>query len=262
MTKTGKEDTDIAAALDFINERVVTIVYKGSIEIGDYVIEKFFENNIDLAVSKNRYKSMSFQKLCKHPDLSVSSANLRRMVRTAAQEKFFLQNDIPVNRMKYSQKVELIWLANNDDKLALARLCVGKSISVRALRARIESLPEKQIPATTRVRRFIDRAVRWMENQPVKEMALTGEIAGQMEAGDREALVNRLTRLEVDMKQMGELVDHLKAVLGADYSESGGGEGEPGSYGDSGEAASGGVPEPAPGEEDGLVADENNGELF
>jgi len=70
------DDATIDEAVQFINERVVKIVYKGSLEIGQYVLERFFDNNIQLAGSKIANKPVSFRKLCARPDLKVSRSTL------------------------------------------------------------------------------------------------------------------------------------------------------------------------------------------
>ncbi len=62
----------------------------GSLEVGEYVLAKFFNNDIHLAGSRNRYKPVSYRKLCDHPDLSVSRFTLMKMVKTAAQQGFLV----------------------------------------------------------------------------------------------------------------------------------------------------------------------------
>ena len=66
--------TDMVTAIDqklidesvkFINDTIVKTIYKGSLEIGKYLLEKFFDNDIKLASSRNPRKSDSFQQLCK-----------------------------------------------------------------------------------------------------------------------------------------------------------------------------------------------------
>ena len=53
------DDAQIDEAVAFINERVASHVYRGSLEIGEYVLVRFFNNDIRLAGSKNGHKSIS-----------------------------------------------------------------------------------------------------------------------------------------------------------------------------------------------------------
>lgn len=47
------DDETINKAVEFINERVAAHVYNGSIEIGNFVLEKFFNNNPPLLQKLN-----------------------------------------------------------------------------------------------------------------------------------------------------------------------------------------------------------------
>ncbi len=44
-------DTEIENAVEFINEKANETVFKGSIEIGQYILEKFFDNDINALTS-------------------------------------------------------------------------------------------------------------------------------------------------------------------------------------------------------------------
>jgi hypothetical protein len=84
------DDAEIDEAVAFINNKVAAHVLRGSLEVGEYVLAKFFNNDIHLAGSRNRYKPVSYRKLCDHPDLSVSRFTLMKMVKTAAQQGFLV----------------------------------------------------------------------------------------------------------------------------------------------------------------------------
>ena len=71
-------------SVNFINAKVAESVFKGSLEIGEYLLKSFFDDDIELACSKNRYKSASFSALCERRDLAVSYSTLTKMVRVAA----------------------------------------------------------------------------------------------------------------------------------------------------------------------------------
>ena len=139
-------------AVIFINSKVAETLFKGSIEIGEYLLTHFFNDDIELATAKNAHKSLSFNELCKRPDIAVSHSTLARMVRVAAQERFFKSKRIDTNRLSYSHRLELIKLENDDVKIELARQCIQLSLSHRQLiplvkQAREENMTKPITPA-------------------------------------------------------------------------------------------------------------------
>ena len=141
-------DELVEASVKFINEKIAETVFKGSIEIGDYVLNHFFDDDMELASSPDPYKAASYSALCRHPDLGVNRPTLSKMVRVAAQERFLIANNVDVDKLGYSHRVELIKLENNDTKIALACQCIEMSLSVRKFIALINDArrdPEEQI---------------------------------------------------------------------------------------------------------------------
>jgi hypothetical protein len=148
--------TDMVPAIDqklidesvtFINDTIVKTIYKGSLEIGKYLLEKFFKNDIKLASSRNPRKSDSFQQLCKRPDLKVDPTTLSRMVRVASQEEYLIQNKVATDDLFYSHKLGLIKLPNDQKKLDLIKRCIKEKLSTRTL-AKIIAETRKEIPST------------------------------------------------------------------------------------------------------------------
>jgi hypothetical protein len=91
-------------AVKFINEKANKMVYKGSVEIGNYILEHFFGNDTSLASSKNPKKPVSYGKLCRRKDLLLSSMELSTMVRVASQEKFLKEKKVNVSKLTYTHK--------------------------------------------------------------------------------------------------------------------------------------------------------------
>ncbi len=86
-------------AVKFINEKANETLYKGSEEIGAYILKKFFDDDIEKATSKNPRKPASYRALCSHPGLVLRPEALSVMVRVAAQEKFFLDKKLDVKKL-------------------------------------------------------------------------------------------------------------------------------------------------------------------
>ncbi len=79
---------------------------KGSIEIGQFLLRNFFDDNIELASSKSPKKPFNYQLLCRHEDLGVHPSTLGVMVRVGAQEKLFENEGIDMEKLKYSHRAE------------------------------------------------------------------------------------------------------------------------------------------------------------
>jgi len=104
------DQTLVNNAVHFINEKANEHVYKAYEEIGNYLLEKFFDNDLELASSRNPKKLVSYQALREREDLAIHPARLGVMVRVAAQEKFFASKKLPSEKLSYTHKSELVKL--------------------------------------------------------------------------------------------------------------------------------------------------------
>jgi len=137
----------IEKSVQFINDKANETLYKGSLEIGNYILKHFFDDDIELASSKNPKKPKSFRVLCNHKSLSVPYSTLTIMVRVAAQEKFFKLNQIDANKISYTHKANLIRLQNDKTKLMLAKQCLDEPLSTRKLAEIVKQMRERMIDA-------------------------------------------------------------------------------------------------------------------
>ncbi len=139
VTKTVDE-TLIDSAVGFINEIANKTIYKGSIEIGEYILEHFFGNDIKLASSKNPKKLSSFYKLCERQDLTVHPNRLGLMVRVASQERYLVEKKVNTEGLSYTHKATLVKLDNTKIKIKTIQKCIEKKWSTRELDDEIKIL--------------------------------------------------------------------------------------------------------------------------
>lgn len=129
----------IDAAVNEINEIATKTVYKGAEEIGEYLLINFFNNKIELALSKNPKKQIvSYRKLCERPDLLVNPGRLSEMVRVAAQERFFKDKQFNSGELSYTHKAELIKIKDDIKKLEIAKEVISNSLSTRELAEKVK----------------------------------------------------------------------------------------------------------------------------
>jgi hypothetical protein len=141
------DDSKINEAVAFINEVANKTIYQGSIEIGEYILKNFFEDDIKFAASKNPKKQASFNKLCERDDLSLSPNRLAIMVRVASQERYLSEKEVDTSELTYTHKASLVKLNNGQKKINLIKRCVGEEWSTRKLDVEINK-KLKEVPQT------------------------------------------------------------------------------------------------------------------
>jgi spore photoproduct lyase len=83
------DDPAIHAAIKFMRGKIKSKFLATSLEIGNYVLKKFFHDSPSEASDRNRAKNTSFRKLCENQYLPLSKTNLNLMVRIAVQDRIF-----------------------------------------------------------------------------------------------------------------------------------------------------------------------------
>jgi hypothetical protein len=131
---------NVEAAVQFINEKLNEYVYKGSVEIGDYVLKHFFDDSIELATSRKPNKSESYNKLCESGTLAIDAKKLSVMVRVASQEKFFVENKIDTTRLTYTHKACLVKIFDEKVKKNLIKDCIANQWTTRTLDEKIAKI--------------------------------------------------------------------------------------------------------------------------
>lgn len=124
---------NVEAAVQFINEKLNEYVYKGSIEIGDYVLKHFFNDSIELATSRKPNKPDSYNKLCESGALAVDAKQLSIMVRVASQEKFFAAKGIDTTGLSYTHKACLVKIFDENIKKSLIKDCIANNWTTKKL---------------------------------------------------------------------------------------------------------------------------------
>jgi len=132
----------------FIKKAEKKFIYKGSIEIGLYVLEKFFNNDLDEINSKNTYKSFNFKALCENKSLSIYPNNLLQMVKVAYQEKNLKNHKVDLDKLSYSHRVKLIKIPDSEIKIkvSLANECIKNKYSVKKFKALVNDKRKKLKP--------------------------------------------------------------------------------------------------------------------
>ena len=186
----------IDRSVEFINAIVVKTMYKGSLEIGEYLLINFFNDDIKLASSKNRKKAVSFQQLCKRPDLGVHPSTLSRMVRVASQERYFLQNKASTDDLSYSHRIEFTKLDNDEKKLRLVEKCIQEKMSCRGVAKIVfETRQKKKSEKEPSPLKLISSVDRLIEGTQIPELLSKPEKLESMRPKTRNKIRERASDL-------------------------------------------------------------------
>lgn len=101
-------------------------------EIGERLIETFFDGDTGLACSHNPHKERSLRALCAHPRAPFSLSALRTFIQVA--QNFRLIPHDQAARLPPSHHALLYRVANPEERAALARQCAKDGTSARQLR--------------------------------------------------------------------------------------------------------------------------------
>jgi hypothetical protein len=205
--ETKADEELVNKAVKFINDSVQKTIYKGTFEIGNYILKNFYDDDIALAKSKNPKKNTSYKKLCDREDLQVSPMMLSTMVRVASQEKFLKGKKLDLDKLTYTHKAALTRMENNGSKVGLVRKCIQEGWSTRVLTKKIgENLEMLQHKNEMSLTRKTSNYIKTVKNFP--DLNETVIDVGKMEHSGLKA--KQRENLE---KKLGELKTGVGDVL-------------------------------------------------
>ena len=211
----------IEQSVRYINDKANETIYKGSLEIGNYILKHFFNNDIKLASSKNPRKPNSYKALCRHKDLSVPYSTLTVMVRVAAQERFLKLHNIDTERLGYTHKANLIRLRNGEKKLKLARRCIDEGLSTRKLTelvmtSRQDALAHRKMEQEETALKNIMKIEQLLSRSEKSELVTDIDKIRSMHANTRDELRKKanelLERMAMNTKDCKKLLKNIKKI--------------------------------------------------
>jgi hypothetical protein len=211
----------IEESVRYINDKANETIYKGSLEIGNFILRHFFNDDIKLASSKNPRKPNSYKALCRHKDLSVPYSTLTVMVRVAAQERFLKLHDIDTERLGYTHKANLIRLRNSEKKLGLARRCIDEGLSTRKLTelvktSRQDTLAHRKMEQEETALKNIMKIEQLLNRSEKSELVTDIDKIRSMHAGTREELRKKanelLDRMAMNTRDCKTLLKNIRKI--------------------------------------------------
>lgn len=198
-----------------INEIALQHVFEGFIKIGNYVLQHFFSNKIEDALSRNPKKMVSFNNLAEHPDLKIDKRRLSEMVRIAAQETKLPSSE----KLKYSHKLQLLRLpySKKDKMVTFAKDVIKHDWTVKELRKNIDNYLDSTHRDPSSYLK-LKKAIKELEH--LKEIEIFIPDVDTIDTGKstdlipkaEEAIVRSQKWLEIFQKNIKELQDFIKSM--------------------------------------------------
>ena len=210
----------VEEAVAFISQTIEEMGKTVFLKVGDYLLTRFFNDNVLLASSKNRYKSMSYTELCRHTDLPVTRRQLGVMIRMAAQERYLILTHVEVSRLCHIKKSYLIQLPDGDEKYALAQKCIQENWTSRELYARIRQMKQGTIPEIGPNEKIVNDY-----KQTMRRMLSKTAVPELLRSPERLYRLERETLLQLKADAAGwmtaleaKLEEYVALIVQADYS--------------------------------------------
>jgi len=148
---TPEETAFFNDTISYINATVSAKALEAALLIGNYILTNYFNDDPDLAFSKDSNKPISFNILCEHPELRLSRNKLINMVKVAAQERYLQTINFDYSKLHYSHLEKLALLPNDSLKIEIARECIAENLNTRQLSYRIRNQIIESEPADSDV---------------------------------------------------------------------------------------------------------------
>jgi hypothetical protein len=195
--ETKPDNKLVDETVEWIREKIVKTVFKGGLEIGAYVLEKFFDGDMVQVRSPNPKKGASFRTLAERcaadPTIRMSKSALHRAVNIAGMAKR-LPSDAAFLRLASSHQGALLPMHDPE---------------------RIEKVKGKREPGETRGRPRKSVVLKALDRS-LSAFAIDGGkksfTAAQINALDADDAKKALADAEKLVKQLNALIEKLKGA--------------------------------------------------
>ncbi len=217
-------DEQIDEAVNEINNIVGKNLLQTALEIGEYVLKKFFEDDIEKAKSHAPNKDVSFRKLEKRNDMVIRFSKLCLTVNLAIQERELrkqLENQpkpIQIENLHYSHRVELLKVKDEAKKVELVEKCVENDYTVETLRNVIKSIGKRKPKDTAdplvlkigKLNSLLGFVAKNYLEIKVKKATFSG-----VSAAKKASMLTKCNEVLIDIGKLKTKIDDIKSKLDA-----------------------------------------------
>ncbi len=221
VTSESVEDELVEKAVKFINETVKETIYKGYLEIGRYLFDKFYDSDIERVRSRDPKKKASLRKLKQHQGLALHPSTLHDTVRVAAQEYFFNERGIDTSQLTYTHKCELVKIDDNDEKIQLVQNIISATMSTRQLTHVIHEIKRKGLIESTAAESVVvltpSKLVKDLkglfDSTVTKRLDMKPEELGNLDSAQRDELKGKIGETLNKLKEVSRVYKRLLSEI-------------------------------------------------
>ncbi|MFZ2633669.1 MAG: hypothetical protein WA081_11115 [Desulfosalsimonadaceae bacterium] len=210
----------IDEAVAFIRTTIAAMIENAALKIGDYLLTRFFDGDIELAISHNRYKNISFTHLCRRPDIPLTRREMGLMVRMAFQEKELIEMGVDTSMLLISHKRYLTQVPNGQAKYDLVMECIREKWPAWKLAARIRQMQlavlvqlNPAYPNEKIVSGYKKTMTRLVDRTPLPELLATQEglyrLDRQTVLDLKQTALQWMAGLEAKRRECAALIEQL-----------------------------------------------------
>lgn len=173
-------------------------------EIGDFLLQHFFDGDLQLVASQNPSKSMSFRKLCLRADLPFPESALRRFIHVAINFHF-----LPAEKataLLPSHHSVLYQVADVEERREIGVEAAEHEFSVRQLRQVVKGKGRRRPGAGRKPTSEFEKNWRQL-TEALENLAQTCKDEDHFVASDKLCEVLRQSRDVRD--QLNKIIDHV-----------------------------------------------------
>jgi hypothetical protein len=200
---------DIKAVVRGINDRMAK-VDKGSIETGEFILDKVFKGSLKDALSRNPYKDKSMKQIAKHPDLLVDRRVLGSCVKAAFLKRSLIAAKVDCPKLRYSHFVELLKVTDERKRRKLAADANRQEWSVRQLAEKAKATKQtgKNVERVEVLVNKVEHPLALLNDEKTKKLLENPEELKQQL--DSEGLERILQAIDDVVAKMASSTDFLK----------------------------------------------------
>lgn len=121
----------------WIRETIAKTLYKGAMEVGGYIFDKFFDGDVEKVRQRDPKKNASFSKLverCGTQDLPISKTWLYNAVSIVIIDRQLPKSAVAYRQLPFSHQEALVRLRDPEKVEKIAEVAYKQGLSVRDLR--------------------------------------------------------------------------------------------------------------------------------
>jgi hypothetical protein len=204
-----KTSIDINVVVRGINERMAR-VDKGSIETGEFVLDRVFKGNLSDVLSRNPCKDKSLKQIAKHPKLLVDRRVLASCVKAAFLRRSLMAAKVDCQKLRYSHFVALLKVTDEKKRRDLAAKANRGDWSVRQLIEKINAKKQtgKNVERVMVLVKKVENPLALLKDEKTRKLLENPEELKQQL--DSEALERIVKAIDDVVAKMVSSTDFLK----------------------------------------------------